>query len=193
MPSDNLPIQSFATPREWAVWLAKQPNASSGIWLKLPKKGAVDRSVTKREAIEIALCYGWIDGQIRSFDDTWFLTRFTPRRAQSKWSLINKRAAERLCREGKMKPGGLREVERAKADGRWGRAYKPQSKSAVPKDLAAALRADLKASAFFKTLDGANRYAILYRIHEAKRPETRAKRIVKYVEMLARGERIHEV
>ena len=192
MASDNLPIKSFATPREWATWIARQPEDASGVWLKLPKKGATDPSVTKREAIEIALCHGWIDGQIGRFDGAWFITRFTPRRAQSKWSLINKRTADRLCREGKMKPAGLREIERAKADGRWGRAYKPQSKAAVPKDLAAALRADPSAKAFFRTLDAANRYAILYRVHEAKRPETRAKRIEKFVGMLARGERIHK-
>jgi uncharacterized protein YdeI (YjbR/CyaY-like superfamily) len=192
MQSDTLPTKSFATSRAWAAWIAKQPSDTSGVWLKLPKKGAIEPSVTKQQAIEVALCYGWIDGQIKSFDDAWFITRFTPRRAQSKWSHINKKTAERLCQEGKMQGAGLREIERAKADGRWGRAYKPQSKAAVPKDLAAALRANSKANAFFKTLDAANRYAILYRVHEAKRPETRAKRIEKFVAMLARGERIHE-
>src|SRR5690349_24534880 len=192
MPGDNLPIKSFATPRAWAAWIAKQPEDAAGVWLKLPKKGNADPSITKPQAIETALCHGWIDGQIKSLDDSWFITRFTPRRAQSKWSAINKKAADRLSREGKMQPAGLREIERAKADGRWGRAYNPQSKAAVPKDLAAALRANAKANAFFKTLDAANRYSILYRVQEAKRAETRAKRIEKFVAMLARGQRIHE-
>ena len=192
MAKADLPIRHFATLRAWEKWLAAQPAESAGLWLKLPKKSAAEPSVTKQEAIEGALAHGWIDGQIQKFDADWFLTRFTPRRAQSKWSKINCDTAERLVRERRMRPGGQREIERAKADGRWKAAYASQRNATVPADLNRALDANAKAKAAFKTLDGANRYAILYRVHDAKKPETRANRIGKFVAMLARGEKIHD-
>jgi uncharacterized protein YdeI (YjbR/CyaY-like superfamily) len=160
--------------------------------VKFAKSGNETPCVGKKNAIESALCYGWIDGQLGSLDDDWFLTRFTPRKARSKWSEINRKAALRLIKEGRMKPQGLAEIERAKKDGRWDAAYAPASTIEVPPDLAKALKANPKAATFFKTLDSTNRYAVLYRIHDAKKPETRAARIEKLVAMLARGEKIHE-
>lgn len=192
MAKTNLPIVHFPSQRAWAKWLAAQPANAAGVWLKLPKKGATTPSVTKPEAIEAALAHGWIDGQIGALDEHWFLTRFTPRTARSKWSKINRATAERLIREKRMQPAGLREVERAKADGRWKAAYASQRTATVPKDLQIALNANAQAKAFFAKLDRANRYAILYRVEDAKRPETRAARIAKFIAMLARGERIHE-
>ncbi|MES1200608.1 MAG: YdeI/OmpD-associated family protein [Pseudomonadota bacterium] len=183
---------SFSSQRAWEKWLAAQSADALGVWLKLPKKAAPEPSVTKAEAIESALTHGWIDGQIGAFDAHWFVTRFTPRRAQSRWSKINCATAERLIGEGRMQPAGLAEVERAKADGRWDAAYAGQASAAVPKDLKAALDASPKAKAFFKTLNSVNRYAILYRVGDAKKPETRAARIAKFIAMLERGERIHE-
>lgn len=188
----DLPIRAFASQAALEKWLAGQKPDAPGIWLKLPKKGAPDPSVTKPEAIEAALKYGWIDGQIGALDAHWFITRFTPRRVRSKWSQINRDSAEQLIKAGKMKPAGLREVERARADGRWAAAYASQAAATIPKDLAAALKANTAANASFKTLNAVNRYAILHRIHDAKRPETRAKRIAKFIAMLANGERIHE-
>ena len=192
MAKDDLPTVHFPSQHAWERWLAAQPADAPGAWLKLPKKGATIPSVTKNEAIESALAHGWIDGQIRALTEHWFLTRFTPRTARSKWSKINRTTAERLMREKRMRPAGLREVERAKADGRWKAAYASQRTATVPKDLQAALNANAKAKAFFVKLDRANRYAVLYRVGEAKRPETRAARIAKFITMLARGERIHE-
>lgn len=192
MAKAKLPILHFPSQRAWEKWLAAQPAKAPGAWLKLPKKGATTPSVTKAEAIEGALAHGWIDGQIGALDDHWFLTRFTPRTRGSKWSKINRATAERLIREKRMRPAGLRAVERAKADGRWEAAYASQRTATVPKDLQTALNANARAKAFFVKLDRANRYAVLYRVGEAKRPETRAARIAKFVAMLARGERIHE-
>jgi len=188
----DLPVLAFASQRAWEKWLAKQPAEAAGVWLKLAKKTAPDPSVTKTQAIESALAYGWIDGQIGAFDADWFLTRFTPRKKQSRWSKINCATAERLIRERRMRPAGLREVKRAKADGRWDAAYAGQASATVPKDLQAALNAHAKAKAFFKALNSVNRYAIIYRVGAAKRPETRAARIEKFIAMLERGERIHE-
>lgn len=188
----DLATLAFASQRAWEKWLASQPSDAAGVWLKLAKKSADEPSVTKAQAIESALAFGWIDGQIKLFDQHWFLTRFTPRKAASRWSKINCATAERLIKEGRMKPGGLREVERAKADGRWKAAYAGQASATVPKDLQAALNANPKAKAFFATLNSVNRYAIIYRTGSAKKPETRAARIKKFVAMLARGERIHE-
>jgi uncharacterized protein YdeI (YjbR/CyaY-like superfamily) len=192
MAKDNLPTMQFPSRRAWENWLAAQPADAPGAWLKLPKKGATTPSVTKPEAIEGALAHGWIDGQIVALDEHWFLTRFTPRAARSKWSKINCTTAERLIREKRMRPAGLREIERAKADGRWKAAYASQRTATVPKDLQIALNANARAKAFFVKLDRANRYAVLYRVAEAKRPETRAARIAKFITMLTRGERIHE-
>jgi uncharacterized protein YdeI (YjbR/CyaY-like superfamily) len=159
--------------------------------LKIAKKGTGIPTVTHLEALEEALCFGWIDGQRKSFDHEYFLQRFTPRRKRSRWSQVNCASAERLIATGRMRPAGLEQVEAAKADGRWGAAYEPQSRASVPDDLQRALDANPKAKAFFETLRGQNRYAILYRINEAKRPETRMKRIADYVAMCADGRTLH--
>lgn len=191
MTYKGLPIHAFETVAAWAEWLAENGATSTGLWLKFYKKGSSHPTVSKAEAIEAALIHGWIDGQLDRFDDTAWLTRFTPRKSTSKWSEINCKTAERLIEAGRMSAAGLAEVERAKADGRWDAAYAPQSQAAVPEDLAAALDASPKAKAFFETLTGANRYAILYRTHHAKKPETRKARIEKFVAMLERGEVVH--
>lgn len=189
--SPEPPALPFASRSAWATWLDQQHASSDGIWLKIAKKGCGIESVTYAEALEVALCYGWIDGQKRSFDDAYWLQRFTPRRARSKWSQINRAKATELIEQRRMQPSGLLEVERAKADGRWDAAYASQSKITVPADLQAALDADPRARAFFAKLDSPNRYAILYRIHDAKRPETRTRRIAQFVAMLAEGKTLH--
>lgn len=187
----ELPILSFPSRAAWEAWLAAQPEGSPGLWLKLPKAACPEASVSKPEAIEGALVHGWIDGQLDRCDEAWFLTRFTPRKPRSKWSANNRRTAERLIAEGRMAPGGLAEVARAKADGRWEAAYPSQSGAKVPADLQAALDASPEARALFGDLDAANRYAILYRTHDAKTAKTRAARIEKFISMLARGETIY--
>jgi uncharacterized protein YdeI (YjbR/CyaY-like superfamily) len=192
MPPE-LPTLSFATAEEFAEWLADNSD-SPGLWLKIAKKStgiAETSTLDYPGALEVALCWGWIDGQKKALDDTHWLQRFTPRSARSKWSRINRDKAEALIAAGRMQPPGLAEVEKAKADGRWDAAYEGQRSASVPDDLAAALAKDPAAQAFFETLDSRNRYAILYRVQDAKRPETRAARIEKFVGMLARGERIH--
>jgi uncharacterized protein YdeI (YjbR/CyaY-like superfamily) len=186
------PTIAFASRDDWADWLTEHHDADEGVWLKLAKKGSGIASVTQAEAVEVALCFGWIDGQAKPVDDDYWLQRFTPRRARSRWSKINRDRATALIERGEMHPAGLREVERAKADGRWDAAYASPSTATVPDDLQAALDADDEASAFFATLDSANRYAILYRVQDAKRPETRARRIEKYVAMLREHRKIHE-
>jgi uncharacterized protein YdeI (YjbR/CyaY-like superfamily) len=185
------PILPFKTPKAFEAWLAKQPADSPGVWLKIAKKDSGFPTVTYAEALEVALCHGWIDGQKGAFDKDWFVQRFSPRTARSKWSKINCDKVDGLIAAGRMKPAGLRQVEAAKADGRWDAAYAGAKTIGVPDDLTAALDKDKKAAAFFATLKGANRYAILYRIHEAKKPETRAARIAKFVAMCARGETVH--
>lgn len=187
----GLPILGFAAQAAWEEWLATQPPTARGLWLKLAKKGTGIATVSQVEAIESALCHGWIDGQLGKFDDIYWLIRFTPRGPQSKWSAINRDRAVKLIESGRMLPAGLREVERAQADGRWEAAYAPQSTATPPDDLAAALAAHPAAQTFFETLDRANRYAIIYRVNEAKKPETRVRRIAQYVAMLARSETIH--
>jgi uncharacterized protein YdeI (YjbR/CyaY-like superfamily) len=187
----GLPIQTFADRGAWEKWLAAHGTNSRGIWLKLAKKANRKPTIARTDAIEAALCFGWIDGQLDRFDDAFWLVRFTPRGPKSRWSQINRDTALRLVAAGKMKPAGQAEIDRAKADGRWDAAYAPQSKADVPHDLEKALDAKPAAKAFFATLNGANRYAILYRIHHAKTKKTRATRIEKFVAMLARGETIH--
>jgi uncharacterized protein YdeI (YjbR/CyaY-like superfamily) len=187
----GLPILGFPNRAALEAWLKKEGQSSQGIWLKLAKKGSGISSVSKAEAIDAALCFGWIDGQLDKYDGASWLMRMTPRRPRSKWSARNRTRALKLIAQGRMQPGGLAEMEAAKADGRWDAAYAPQSEAEVPADLQAALDANLKAAAFFATLKGANRYAILYRVGEAKRPETRAARIAKFVGMLERGETLH--
>lgn len=185
------PIISFADLPSIEAYLSAHKGSQSGFWLKLAKGGAPEATITKAQAIEAALCHGWIDGQLGKFDEHYFLVRMTPRRSASRWSAINRDTAERLIREGRMRPSGLKEVEQAKRDGRWSAAYESQSKAAPPSDFLAALAANARAEQAFATLDRANRYAFIYRVNDAKRPETRNKRIREFVEMLARGETIH--
>lgn len=187
----RLPVLSFATPRAWSEWLAAHHASSAGVWLAISKKGARSESVTYAQALEVALAWGWIDGQKDRLDETRWLQRFTPRRAKSPWSKINRAKAEALIAAGAMEAPGLVEVDRAKRDGRWERAYDGAASATMPEDLAAAFARNSAASAFFETLDGANRYAILYRVQTAKRPETRAQRITLFVDMCARRETIH--
>lgn len=180
----DLPVISFPSREAWDVWLGEHHTASNGVWLKIAKKGSGIDSVSHAEALEVALCYGWIDGQRDALDDAYFLQRFTPRRARSRWSKINCEKATELIARGQMKPAGLREVERARADGRWDAAYDAQSVATVPEDLQRALDQNDRARAFFATLDSRNRYAILYRLQDARKPETRARRLEKFVAML---------
>ena len=187
----DLPVVAFKSQEAWHDCLASQAADSKGLWLKLAKKSSGVASVSRAEAVDTALCHGWIDGQLDSFDDQYSLVRFTPRRQTSKWSEKNRTRALQLIELGHMLPAGLKEIERAKKDGRWGAAYAPQSTAEVPDDLRAALAKNKKAAKFFEALNRVNRYSILYRIHNAKKPETRAAQIEKFVAMLAAGETIH--
>jgi uncharacterized protein YdeI (YjbR/CyaY-like superfamily) len=186
--ADDPPVKVFASQETWEQWLDRNHGNEEGVWLKVAKKSSGKRTVTVPEALEIALCYGWIDGQRKAFDENHFLQRFTPRRLRSRWSKINRDSATALIERGRMRPPGLAEVERAKADGRWAAAYDSPSKIQPTPELLAALEASPKAKALFEELDSQNRYAILYRVHDAKRAETRTRRIEKFVEMLSRGE-----
>ena len=189
---DGQPVVAFATEDAFASWLAGH-EGSTGLWVKFAKKGAAETTISYAQAVDVALCHGWIDGHKRSLDETHWLQRFTPRRPRSRWSKVNRAKAEALIDAGRMQAAGLREVEAAQADGRWSAAYPSQADASVPDDLQAALDADAEAAAFFATLDRSNRYAILYRVHEAKRPETRQRRITTFVAMLHAGETIHPV
>ncbi len=189
--ADDLEILSFATSDAFESWLAGHHETSPGVWLKFRKKAPGVVALDYAQALDVALCHGWIDGQKRAFDDQHWLQRFTPRRPRSKWSQINRDKVTRLEGAGRMRPAGLAEVERAKADGRWDAAYASPRNATVPADLAAALAAEPAAARFFETLDGANRYAVLYRVHDAKKPETRARRIEQFVTMLAEGRTLH--
>jgi uncharacterized protein YdeI (YjbR/CyaY-like superfamily) len=187
--SAEAPIREFRTRAAWAKWLDAHYGDEAGVWLKFAKKGTGVTTVTYAEALEVALCYGWIDATVRRLDETYYLQRFVPRRVRSKWSKINREAATRLIEAGVMKPPGLAEVERAKADGRWDAAYDSPSTATVPDDLERALARNKKARELFATLTASQRYMILHRVQDAKRPETRARRIAQFVEMLARGEK----
>jgi|SRR5579863_4426007 len=187
----DLPVIAFKSREAWHDWLVSQPSDCAGLWLKFAKKSSGHVSISRSDAIDTALCHGWIDGQLDSFDDQYSLVRFTPRRPTSKWSERNRTRALQLIELGRMLLSGLKEIERAQKDGRWEAAYAPQSTAEVPPDLRAALARNRKAARFFETLNGANRYAILYRVHNAKKAETRAARIEKFVAMLAAGETIH--
>jgi uncharacterized protein YdeI (YjbR/CyaY-like superfamily) len=187
----SLPILAFATQPQWETWLAEHHAAAPGLWLKLAKKGADAPTVTYAEAVESALCFGWIDSQKAAHDEQHWVQKFTPRRPKSVWSRVNREKAEALIAAGRMRPAGLRQVEAAKADGRWEAAYDAQSAMMVPPDLQRELDAHPEARSFFETLDRANRYAILWRIQTARQPATRATRIAKFVEMLSRREKIH--
>ena len=190
MPAE-LPQLEFRDRSAWAAWLAEHCESSPGVWLKLARKDGGGRSVTYAEALDVALCHGWIDGQKGAIDERHWRQRFTPRTSRSRWSKRNRERAEELLGRGEMAPAGLREVEAARADGRWEAAYDSAATAAVPPDLQAALDRDPAAAEFFAGLDGANRYAILYRLQEARRPETRARRLEKFVVMLHEGRRIH--
>ena len=187
----KLPTLSFETPRAFAGWLAKNHATSRGLWIKFAKAASGLPSIKYAQALEAALCWGWIDGQSQSVDKTWYLQKFTPRAARSLWSKINCGRATALIEAGTMKPAGLAEVERAKQDGRWSRAYDSPSRATVPDDLAVALAKNKRASAFFDGMDSRNRYAILHRVQIAKKLETRARRIAEFVNMLARREKIY--
>ena len=189
--SDRLPTIFLASAREWEEWLEANHATSPGVWLKIAKKDTGIESVRYPEVLESALCFGWIDGQREALDERYFLQRFTPRQPRSKWSKINREKAERLVPAGRMRPAGLAEVERAKADGRWEMAYESQSRIAVPDDLERELATRPQAKEFFFQLGSQNRYAILYRLQDAKKPETRARRLAKFVAMLEAGETIH--
>ena len=186
------PIIEFPDEGAWEAWLTEHHAESSGVWLKLAKKGAPRSTITYAEALDVALCHGWIDAQLGKLDGSFYVHRFTPRRPQSRWSQVNVQKATTLIASGRMRAPGLRAIEAAKADGRWEQAYEAQSNAAVPADLQAALDADTAAKAFFETLTGAKRYAFLYRLTTIKRPETRAKRIERYVAMLAEGRTLHD-
>ena len=191
MKPTDLPILPFENKKKWADWLARQHAKSTGVWLKLAKKSSGIGSVMYEEALDVALCYGWIDGQKGSFDEQYWLQKFTPRGPKSIWSKINTEKAEKLIAAGEMKPAGLKAIEAAKNDGRWAAAYASQKNISIPEDFQAALDKNKKAKAFFATLKSAERYSFLFRIQTAKKAETRAKRIQQFVEMLERNEKIH--
>jgi uncharacterized protein YdeI (YjbR/CyaY-like superfamily) len=191
LPNIDPPTLLFKDQKQWQTWLAKNHKTSPGLWVKFAKKDSGLHSATHKEVLEIALCYGWIDGQKRSDTAATWLQKFVPRGKRSIWSKINREAALALIDCGRMKPAGLAEIERAKQDGRWAAAYEGQKKAAVPADLQAALDRNPRAKAFFATLDSKNRYAVLFRIHTAKKAETRTRRIETFVGMLARGEKLH--
>lgn len=184
-------ILTLKSQADWEAWLEQYGAKEQGVWLRIAKKGAEHPTVTYAEALGHALCFGWIDGKKKSQDDHYWLQRFTPRKPKSIWSKINKSKAEALLAAGRIRAAGLREIERAKKDGRWDAAYSSSSTAEVPDDLQEALEANQKAKAYFATLDRQNRYAVLFRVQNCKKPETRAKRIAQYVQMLSKGEKIH--
>jgi uncharacterized protein YdeI (YjbR/CyaY-like superfamily) len=187
----NVSTLSCETKAEWAIWLAKNHRVSEGIWLRIAKKAANAPSVIYAEAVDVALCYGWIDGQKQADNEHFWLQRFTPRSARSIWSKINRDKATKLMANGQMKAAGLKEIERAKNDGRWDAAYDSARTAEVPIDFQAALDRNAKAKAFFATLNSSNRYAVLFRIQAAKKIETRESRIQKFVQMLENHEKLH--
>lgn len=187
----KIPVRAFKDQGIWESWLAKNQTAIDGIWMRIAKKASGKKSVTYAEALEVALCYGWIDGLKRPESETSWLQRFTPRRARSLWSRINREKALALIERGRMKPAGLEEIERAKKNGCWDSAYASPSSATMTPELETALKKNPRASAFFETLSRANRYAILWRVQTAKKAETREKRIRSFIEMLEKGETIH--
>ena len=191
MAPQDLPILAFADRTAWKRWLETEHAASPGVWLKFAKKASGIATVVHAEALEEALCYGWIDGQAAPHDEDFYLVRFTPRRPRSKWSQHNRDKATKLIEQGRMKPAGLAAIHAAKQDGRWDAAYPPQSSQAVPEDFERALDENPAAQEFFATLRGVRRYSFIYRIEDAKRPETRARRIKEFVAMLAEGRTHH--
>ena len=190
MPVPDLPLLTFADAAALEAWLAAQPASSPGAWLRFAKKGAPEATVSKSDAVDSALAHGWIDGQLGKVDEAYFKTRFTPRRPRSIWSQVNRERVERLIAAGQMTPAGLREVEAAKADGRWDAAYPSPSKAEAPDDWLAALDARPEARTLWEALDGANRYAVLHRLHNAS-ARARPSMLMRLADMLARGETIH--
>lgn len=190
-PADRASVLEFASPEAWAAWLDRHHRTAAGAWLRLAKKGCPRELISHLQALEAALCYGWIDSQKRPESATTWLEKYSPRGPKSAWSKINRAKAGSLIASGRMKPAGLGEVERAREDGRWSRAYDPPSAATVPADLQDELDRNTRASAFFATLDRANRYAVLWRIQTAVRPDTRARRIRQFVAMLGRHETLH--
>ena len=188
----DLPVKPFKSAAAWEKWLAANHGRSTGIWMQIAKVSSGTASVNYQEALDIALCYGWIDGQKRPYDDRTWLQRFTPRGPRSVWSKINTGKAEALIEAGRMQPAGLAAIEAAKASGRWESAYQPWSNPDIPADLQAALDTKPNAKAFFETLRGRNRYGIIYRVTTAKKPETRARRIAEFVQMLERQQTIYD-
>ncbi|NEN85639.1 YdeI/OmpD-associated family protein [Paenibacillus elgii] len=187
----ELPILLFADQPSWEAWLEQNHDASAGVRLHLAKKQADVVTLTYQEALESALCYGWIDSRKEAYDESTWLQRFTPRGAKSIWSKVNKEKAEALIASGRMQPPGLRAIEAAKENGQWDKAYESASRATVPDDLQSELDRNPQAKAFFEALDKQNRFAVLFRIHSAKKAETRAKRIQQFVTMLERGEKIY--
>ena len=190
MSTGEAPLH-FDGPADWDAWLRAHHATSRGVWLRIAKQGAPTTSITHPEALDVALCHGWIDALSRSDGPHYWLRRFTPRSARSLWSKLNRDKVQALAAAGRMQPAGQQEIERAQADGRWDAAYDPGSRAVVPPDLQAAFDAAPAAARFFATLDAKNRYAVLFRVQTAKRPETRARRIENFVAMLARGEKLH--
>ncbi|OPA81227.1 bacteriocin-protection protein [Paenibacillus selenitireducens] len=189
--SVTYPVLHVSDQSAWEEWLEGNHKVSTGVRLQIAKKNAGGSSPSYEEALEVALCYGWIDSQKEACDEVYWIQRFSPRGPKSIWSQVNRDKAERLLSEGKMQAAGLEAVEAAKQDGRWEAAYAPQSKATIPEDLQAELNQNPKAKAFFETLNGTNRYAILFRLQSAKKPETRHKRLQQFVSMLERGEKIY--
>ena len=189
--ADGLPVLAFASAEQWRAWLMEHHAAAAGVWVSIARKGTGIESVRYPEVLEHAICFGWIDGRRERLDNERFLQRFTPRRSRSPWSRINRETAERLAAQGLMAPAGLEEMRRAQRDGRWERAYASQRTAAVPEDLQRELDARPAATAAFAALSAQNRYAILYRLDHARRPETRARRLAEYVRMLEAGETLH--
>ncbi len=188
---DSVSIRHFKSKQDWAIWLDENHRTSTGLWLRLAKKSSDLRSVTYKDALEVALCYGWIDGQKKPESDAAWLQRFLPRSSKSLWSKINREKALALISSGEMKPAGLDAIENAKKNGQWEAAYDSPSRSTVPPDLQAALDANPNAKAFFEAIDRVNRYAVLWRIQTVKKAETRARKIEQFIVMLERGEKIH--
>lgn len=190
-PKPDDPVEHFATPADFERWLRKHHTKASCLWVKYAKKKSGIASINWDQAVDVALCFGWIDGQAKSLDDTHSLQRFTPRGKKSSWSKRNRERVARLTKEGRMQPAGLAEVERAKADGRWDAAYDSPATATVPDDLAKALAKSAKAKKFFESLNATNRFSILYQLQTAKKPETRARRLEKFIAMLNKGEKLH--
>jgi uncharacterized protein YdeI (YjbR/CyaY-like superfamily) len=188
---DGRPILQLASPEEWEAWLDAEHASSDGVWLKFAKKGSGVTTVVYAEAVDVALCFGWIDSQVMAVDDRFYLQKFTPRRSKSKWSKINVEKIEALTKAGRMRAAGLEQVELAKADGRWDAAYSSPASMTEPPDLKKALKASPKAAEFWATLNRSNRYAAIYQLEDAKKPETRERRLAKFIAMFERGEKLY--